>query len=121
MTGSDETAERVEELLDTPHLADALESEQFRHFLDQIQKVPELLAFECVRQVWGVKQLFDALRCLVAPSHIQVPKLNYHSMASLVQSRRRTPAWKPLEVFPLRLSNAFNCGFLVASLPVTAY
>src|SRR5436309_9856067 len=36
MTGSDETAERVEELLDVPHLADALESEQFRHFLDQI-------------------------------------------------------------------------------------
>ena len=36
MTGSDETAERVDELLDVPHLADALESEQFRHFLDQI-------------------------------------------------------------------------------------
>src|SRR5437899_2657572 len=36
MTGSDEIAERVEELLDVPHLADALESEQFRHFLDQI-------------------------------------------------------------------------------------
>ncbi|TMJ79900.1 MAG: PAS domain S-box protein [Alphaproteobacteria bacterium] len=36
MTGSDETAERVEELLEVPHLADALESEQFRHFLDQI-------------------------------------------------------------------------------------
>ncbi len=36
MTTNDEKAERVEELLDAPHLADALESEQFRHFLDQI-------------------------------------------------------------------------------------
>ena len=25
-----------QDLLDTPHLADALESEQFRHFLDQM-------------------------------------------------------------------------------------
>jgi PAS domain S-box-containing protein len=36
MTASEEKAEQVEELLDTPHLADALESERFRHFLDQI-------------------------------------------------------------------------------------
>lgn len=36
MTANDEKAEQVEELLDTPHLADALESEQFRHFLDQV-------------------------------------------------------------------------------------
>lgn len=32
----EEKAEQVEELLDAPHLADALESEQFRRFLDQI-------------------------------------------------------------------------------------
>lgn len=36
MTANDEQAERVEELLATPDLADALESEQFRRFLDQI-------------------------------------------------------------------------------------
>ena len=36
MTANDEKAEQVEELLDTPHLADALESQQFRHFLDQV-------------------------------------------------------------------------------------
>jgi PAS domain S-box-containing protein len=36
MAANDEKGEQVEELLDTPHLADALESERFRHFLDQI-------------------------------------------------------------------------------------
>ena len=36
MTASDEKVEQVEELLATPDLADALESEQFRRFLDQI-------------------------------------------------------------------------------------
>jgi hypothetical protein len=34
MTGNDQKAEQVEELLATPDLADALESEQFRRFLD---------------------------------------------------------------------------------------
>ena len=36
MTANDDKAEQVEELLATPDLADALESEQFRRFLDQI-------------------------------------------------------------------------------------
>src|SRR5947207_14359499 len=36
MTASDEKAEQVQELLAVPDLADALESEQFRRFLDQI-------------------------------------------------------------------------------------
>jgi PAS domain S-box-containing protein len=36
MAANDKKAEEVGELLDTPHLADALESERFRHFLDQI-------------------------------------------------------------------------------------
>lgn len=36
MTEDDEKAQQVETLLSTPDLADALESEQFRHFLDQI-------------------------------------------------------------------------------------
>jgi PAS domain S-box-containing protein len=36
MTADDDKAERVEDLLDTPHLADALDSKPFRHFLDQI-------------------------------------------------------------------------------------
>ena len=32
----DERPEQVESLVSTPHLADALESEQFRRFLDQV-------------------------------------------------------------------------------------
>jgi PAS domain S-box-containing protein len=36
MTANDEKAEQVQELLAVPDLADALESEQFRRFLDQI-------------------------------------------------------------------------------------
>ena len=36
MMANNAKADQVEELLGTPHLADALESEQFRHFLDQI-------------------------------------------------------------------------------------
>jgi PAS domain S-box-containing protein len=36
MAEDDEQASQVQKLLDTPHLADALESEQFRHFLDQM-------------------------------------------------------------------------------------
>ena len=36
MTANEEKAERVEEILATPDLAGALESEQFRRFLDQI-------------------------------------------------------------------------------------
>src|SRR3984893_12873170 len=36
MTEHDEKAEQVEALLATPDLADALESEQFRRFLDQV-------------------------------------------------------------------------------------
>jgi len=40
MTGKDEEAEKeaeqIDDLLETPNLADALESEQFRHFLDQV-------------------------------------------------------------------------------------
>lgn len=36
MTAQDERPEPVEELLSTPDLADALESEQFRRFLDQV-------------------------------------------------------------------------------------
>ena len=33
---TDEKAEQVESLLATPDLANALESEQFKHFLDQV-------------------------------------------------------------------------------------
>ena len=36
MTESDDKADQVEELMATPDLAGALESEQFRRFLDQI-------------------------------------------------------------------------------------
>jgi PAS domain-containing protein len=36
MIANDDEAEQVEGLLATPDLADALESEQFRRFLDQI-------------------------------------------------------------------------------------
>lgn len=36
MSTDDGQTEQVEALLTTPHLADALESEQFRHFLDQV-------------------------------------------------------------------------------------
>lgn len=36
MTPDDDKAQQVEEMLATPNLADALESEQFRHFLDQM-------------------------------------------------------------------------------------
>ena len=36
MTADDDKIQKVEEMLATPNLADALESEQFRHFLDQI-------------------------------------------------------------------------------------
>jgi PAS domain S-box-containing protein len=36
MTADDKKMEQVEALLTTPDLADALESEQFRHFLDQV-------------------------------------------------------------------------------------
>lgn len=36
MSTDDGQPEQVEKLLTTPHLADALESEQFRHFLDQV-------------------------------------------------------------------------------------
>jgi PAS domain S-box-containing protein len=36
MSTDDGQTEQVEALLTTPHLADALESEQFRHFLDQM-------------------------------------------------------------------------------------
>lgn len=36
MTANDGKTEQVEVLLDTPNLADALESEQFRRFLDQV-------------------------------------------------------------------------------------
>src|SRR5258708_6279863 len=36
MTADDDKVQKVEEMLATPNLADALESEQFRHFLDQI-------------------------------------------------------------------------------------
>lgn len=36
MTSNSEKAEAVEQLLDTPDLATALESEQFKKFLDQV-------------------------------------------------------------------------------------
>jgi len=36
MTANEAKAEQIDELLSTPNLADALESEQFRRFLDQI-------------------------------------------------------------------------------------
>jgi PAS domain S-box-containing protein len=36
MTSGEKKTEQVEGLLSTPHLSDALESEQFRHFLDQV-------------------------------------------------------------------------------------
>ncbi|MER9791273.1 histidine kinase, partial [Mesorhizobium sp. M0213] len=36
MTSDSEKAEAVEQLLDTPDLATALESEQFKKFLDQV-------------------------------------------------------------------------------------
>jgi PAS domain S-box-containing protein len=46
MSSKDENAEQVEQILGAPHLADALESEQFRHFLDQ---VPIAIAVSDVR------------------------------------------------------------------------
>ncbi len=53
MTAEDEKKEQVEALLAAPDLADALESEQFRHFLDQVpiaivvseMKGPERIAY----------------------------------------------------------------------------
>jgi PAS domain S-box-containing protein len=36
MTANDDKAKPVKDLVETPHLANALESERFRHFLDQI-------------------------------------------------------------------------------------
>jgi PAS domain S-box-containing protein len=65
MTATDETPNRVEELLATPDLADALESEQFRRFLDQIPiaiVVSELKGAERIvyanpefEKIWGGK------------------------------------------------------------------
>lgn len=75
MTSDSDKAEAVEQLLDTPDLATALESEQFKKFLDQVpiaiavsdlgakervvyanpefEKVSGLKAAELTRQNWG--------------------------------------------------------------------
>lgn len=82
MSSEDDQAQRVGELLATPHLADAIESEQFRHFLDQIpisiaisemneqelivyvnpqfEKLTRLAAAELAGQPWSVLRFRSA-------------------------------------------------------------
>src|ERR1700687_1430662 len=69
MTADEEKSEQIEALLATPNLADALESEQFRHFLDQ---VPIAIV---VSQMKGGER--------IAYGNPQFEKLSWHTAAEI--------------------------------------